>query len=197
MPHLAVIVLNKNPYYNGELKMGQTDKHVNDPFWDLVAISQVLQAPGGCPWDREQTLQSLLPCLIEEAWEVHETVRKHSSEAEALEEELGDLLYTTLFMAMRGEQAGQLSVSRMLDRTRQKMIRRHPHVFGSRNAKTAAEAYSRWQEIKKGEKPSRKGPAKKLSKLLVQVWDYLLEEKNGRQALQSLVKKISKTRPRR
>ncbi len=179
--------------------MGQTNKHAEDPFWGLVATSQLLQGPGGCPWDRAQTLDSLLPCLVEESWEVLEAARKHGHQTDALEEELGDLLYTVVFMAMRGEQAGRVSLGRMLARTREKMIRRHPHVFGKSSAKNAAEAYQSWQAIKQTEGRSRKGPAKKFSRLLLQLWDFLLEEKGAEAVLASVLRKRArqKSKPRR
>ena len=181
--------------------MGQTNKPTEDPFWGLVATSQLLQAPGGCPWDRAQTLDSLLPCLVEEAWEVLEAARKHSHQTDALEEELGDLLYPVVFMAMRGEQAGRVSLGRMLARTREKMIRRHPHVFGNRRAKNAraknaAEAYQSWQAVKQTERSSRKGPAKKFSRLLLQLWEFLLEEKGAETILASVLRKRSRQKPK-
>ena len=178
--------------------MGQTSRRARssakpslraDAFWSLVETSRVLQAPGGCPWDRKQTVATLLPCLVEEAWEVYEAVQRNHS-ADELEEELGDLLYTVVFMAMRGEQDGALSLRRMLDKTHNKMIRRHPHVFANRPAKTATEAYRNWQAIKRGEGKTRKGPTKRLSRLLLTLWSYLLQGKSSQIELSNLVRKV-------
>ena len=168
-----------------------------DPFWSLVAIAQRLQAPGGCPWDRQQTVESLLPFLIEEAWEVHEAVHCRSSgPSDALEEELGDLLYTTLFIAMRGEQAGRLSLSRIFQRAQQKMVRRHPHVFGNRKAKNAQHAYNRWQAIKRKEKRIKSRPTKNFSKLLVKIWDALLHDPTAPRTLRGALKRSGIKRSR-
>jgi XTP/dITP diphosphohydrolase len=91
----------KRPYHNIRRRKGQTAPPGRDPFRALVATARRLQAPGGCAWDRAQTVPSLLPYLVEEAWEVFETVRsRHRRE---LPEELGDVLYTVLFMALVAE----------------------------------------------------------------------------------------------
>jgi uncharacterized protein YabN with tetrapyrrole methylase and pyrophosphatase domain len=122
---------------------------------------------------------SLLPCLVEEAWEVYEAVRSGHAH-EDLEEEIGDLLYTALFMAMRGEALGRLSLARMLRRTREKMIRRHPHVFGKQAARTASEAYKSWQRVKRSEGRKKRGPTKQFSRALVQSWELLLKQRPRR-----------------
>ncbi len=158
-----------------------------DSFWSLIKTSEKLQAPGGCPWDRAQTVETLLPCLIEESWEVYEAIRRRHSWQE-LEDELGDLLYTVIFMAMRGEQDGKLSLQRMLKRTREKMIRRHPHVFGKGKARTAFEAYQSWQTIKRGERKKSRGPSKRFSRMLVEIWSYLLAGKTAEKAMGSLIR---------
>ncbi len=141
-----------------------------DPFWDLVATARRLQAPGGCAWDRRQTLASLLPHLIEEAWEVFEDTR--ARRYRRLPEELGDVLYTTLFLALIGERRGWWRLEGLLRATRAKMIRRHPHVFGTARAHTAREAYEHWVKAKRGEAaaPSR---SKALRPLLVASWEAL------------------------
>ena len=142
-----------------------------DPFWDLIALTKRLLAPDGCPWDRAQTVESLLPCLIEETWEVFETVR--SRDGRGLEEELGDLLYTVLFLAILAERQSPLRLHTLLRSTRQKMIRRHPHVFGATRAGSPQEAYRRWQAVKRREGAPRHSISKRLRPLLVEVWELL------------------------
>lgn len=141
-----------------------------DPFWRLVATAKRLQAPGGCPWDRAQTVRSLLPYLIEEAWEVFEAVR--SRRQEELQEELGDVLYTVLFLALIAEREGWCTLEALLTTTREKMVRRHPHVFGLISASTPQEAYRRWQASKSLEGRRRHSPTKAFREMLVAWWEW-------------------------
>lgn len=129
---------------NGQTHPRRTLRLSGDPFWDLVATAKRLQAPGGCAWDRAQTLQSLVPHLIEETWEVFEAVR--SRRPRHLQEELGDVLYTVLFLALIAERRGFADLRTLLDATRRKMVRRHPHVFGTRYAATPRDAYQRGRQ---------------------------------------------------
>ena len=126
----------------------------HDPFWDLVHTARALNAPGGCPWDQAQTVQSLLPHLIEETWEVFcaATMRQRTH----LQEELGDVLYTVLFMTILAEQRGWFTLDGLLAKTRRKMERRHPYVFHTKRATTPEEAYRHWQEAKRRERPRKK-----------------------------------------
>jgi uncharacterized protein YabN with tetrapyrrole methylase and pyrophosphatase domain len=151
--------------------MGQrrTSARGHDPFWDLVAIARRLQAPGGCSWDRAQTISSLLPYLIEETWEVFETVRRRRRQG--LEEELGDVLYTVLFMTLVAERHGWCRLDRLLQRTRHKMVRRHAHVFGPRRASTPGAAYRSWQASKAQERTAAPSPSKAFRQALVRAWD--------------------------
>jgi uncharacterized protein YabN with tetrapyrrole methylase and pyrophosphatase domain len=142
-----------------------------DPFWDLVTMARRLQAPGGCAWDRRQTLQSLLPCLIEEAWETFEVVK--SRRLRDLEEELGDVLYTVLFLALIAERQGVLRLRPLLRRVQRKMVRRHPHVFGAHAGGTAAEAYQSWQTSKRREGSKAHSPSRQLEATLVGLWEWL------------------------
>ena len=89
-----------------------------DPFWALIATARQLQAPGGCPWDQAQTISSLLPHLIEETWEAFEVVR--SGHHKELQEELGDVLYTVLFLTLIAERRGLCRLETLLTKTRQK-----------------------------------------------------------------------------
>ena len=151
--------------------MGQKVKGRRDPFWDLVATARRLQAPGGCPWDRKQTVASLTPHLIEETWEVFDAVRRR--QRQAIREELGDVLYTVLFQALIAERCGQGSLRALLRATRRKMIRRHPHVFGGQKAVTPDEAYRRWQTSKRQEGSARFSPSKAFQQRLVRLWEQL------------------------
>jgi uncharacterized protein YabN with tetrapyrrole methylase and pyrophosphatase domain len=144
---------------------------MDDPFWNLVATSRRLQAPGGCEWDRAQTVPSLIPYLIEETWEVFDAVQRRRY-AE-LEEELGDVLYTVLFLTLVAERGGWCDLRRMLAATRAKMIRRHPHVFGGKTAVTPQAAYRHWQASKRLEGKKRYSPSKQFRMLLVDWWEWL------------------------
>lgn len=152
--------------------MGQTNQK-QDTFWSLVKTAQQLHAPDGCPWDRSQTLRSLLPHLIEETWEVFEAI--YSDDLDGLEEELGDVLYTVLFLALIAQKQGRCDLDKILKNTRKKMIRRHPHVFGVKKAHNPKEAYQSWQAIKAKEKPKRHSPSKNFRLMLLRYWEWLHE----------------------
>ncbi|MEW5994317.1 MAG: MazG nucleotide pyrophosphohydrolase domain-containing protein, partial [Candidatus Zixiibacteriota bacterium] len=100
------------------------------PFERLVALMAVLRSPDGCAWDRKQTHRSLLPYLIEEAYEVIEAVEE--DDFEALKEELGDLLCQIVFHAQLAREAGRFEVNDCINRIVDKLVARHPHVFGER-----------------------------------------------------------------
>lgn len=114
---------------------------------DVVAR---LRAPGGCPWDREQTHASLRPYVIEEAYEVLAVL--DSGSTESLPEELGDLLLQIVLHSQLAEEAGEFEMADVLDGLAQKLIRRHPHVFGDVELETAGQVVTQWDEIKKGER---------------------------------------------
>ncbi|MBI4343794.1 MAG: hypothetical protein HY601_03150 [Candidatus Omnitrophica bacterium] len=175
--------------------MGQTARTIpppaqGDPFWDLVALAQRLLEPDGCPWDRTQTVESLLPYLIEETWEVFETIRGRGKRA-LLEEELGDLLYTVVFLALLADRRRQGSLRSLLRATRRKMIRRHPHVFGRVRARSADEAYRRWQAVKRRETRSRSA-SKRLRPLLVECWDLLHRRPGAADGLRRAVRALAR-----
>ncbi len=119
-------------------------------FDRLVELMRRLRAPGGCPWDAEQTHESLKRYLIEEAYEVIEAIDKN--DPEHLKEELGDLLLQPVFHAAIAEEAGSFTIDEVLETINEKLIRRHPHVFGEELVKTAEEQVANWERIKKGEK---------------------------------------------
>jgi MazG family protein len=115
-------------------------------FERLLNIMARLRGDGGCPWDREQTRTSLKAYLIEEAYEVIEAIE--SGEVPALEEELGDLLFQVVFHARIAEEQGEFGMANLLQRLTDKMIGRHPHVFGTANVDTPREALAQWEAIK-------------------------------------------------
>jgi nucleoside triphosphate diphosphatase len=119
-------------------------------FEDLVAVQARLRAPGGCPWDREQTHLTLRTYLIEEAYEVLDAIEKGNSQE--LAEELGDLLLQVLFHADLAREAGAFDISDVVKGIHDKMIRRHPHVFGNVKAETAGEVLKNWAQLKAKEK---------------------------------------------
>ena len=118
-------------------------------FERLLEIMGRLRAPGGCPWDREQTAESLKPFLVEEAYEVLEAIE--SGDPSALEEELGDLLFQVIFHAQLAAEAGQFAMADVLQTLADKMTTRHPHVFGGPALDTAGEALAQWEAIKQRE----------------------------------------------
>lgn len=118
----------------------------------LTALMARLRSPDGCPWDKEQTIESLTPFIIEEAYEVVSAI--DAGKDEEIKEELGDLLFQIIFASRIKEEEGAFDVSGVINRTVEKMIRRHPHVFGDvtvERAKTPEEVLRRWAEIKQEE----------------------------------------------
>lgn len=114
-----------------------------------------LRGEGGCPWDREQNHESLKPYIVEEAYEVLEAIDE--GDMELLKEELGDLLLQTVFHSRLAEEAGIFNVNDVLNGICDKLVRRHPHVFGESDADTSEKVLKQWKEIKKGEKPDNGG----------------------------------------
>ena len=123
-------------------------------FSELVRLMARLRAPGGCPWDAKQTHDSLLKFLREESREVAHAVRKR--DWENLQEELGDVLLQVLFHAELARESGRFDIDDVLAVLRDKLVRRHPHVFGPRKgpALSPAEVLRRWERIKADEKRS-------------------------------------------
>jgi MazG family protein len=124
--------------------------HLGRRFEKLVAVQARLHARGGCPWDREQTHQSLRPYLIEEAYEVLEAL--DSGDDKRFASELGDLLLQVVFHAQLASETGRFDIGDVVDAIREKLVRRHPHVFGSASAKNSAEVLRRWEELKAEER---------------------------------------------
>ena len=126
----------------------------NDPFERLCWIMDRLLAPGGCPWDREQTHASLKQYLIEEAYEVYDAIENESFDH--LKEELGDVALQVVFHAHLARRAGKFDVNDVLTGICEKLIRRHPHVFGQTQVEGSSEVLANWEEIKKREKTDAK-----------------------------------------
>lgn len=122
-------------------------------FDQLVAVQARLRAPNGCPWDREQTHRSLRTYLIEEAYEVLDALE--TGDDHKFAEELGDLLLQVVFHAQIAREQGRFAVSDVIREIHDKMVRRHPHVFGRKRAKNAAEVLKNWEQIKAAERKSK------------------------------------------
>lgn len=122
---------------------------------ELIAVMARLRAPGGCPWDREQTHESLVQYLVEETYELVEAIENGSREE--LIEELGDVLYQVLFHAdiAAHDPSEGFTIEDVAEHMTTKMIGRHPHVFGDAEAHTAEDVMARWEEHKRAEKPAR------------------------------------------
>lgn len=116
----------------------------------LLEIIARLRAPDGCPWDREQTEQSMTPCLLEEAYEAVDAVR--SGDAADSCEELGDVLMNVFMIARIAEEAGRYDVEQVAAGIADKLVRRHPHVFGDVEARDSDEVLANWEAIKRTEK---------------------------------------------
>src|SRR5712664_184899 len=131
----------------------QTQETPGEWFEKLVAVQARLRAPDGCPWDREQTHESLRTYLIEEAYEVLEALESRNDGKFA--EEMGDLLLQIVFHSQMAQERGGFTISDVIREIHDKMIRRHPHVFGETRAKDAADVLRNWEQIKAEERRSK------------------------------------------
>lgn len=124
------------------------------PLYRLKEITRILRAENGCPWDREQTFNSLKPYLVEETYEVYDAIE--SGDLNNLKEELGDLLYQIYAHSEIASETSSFTIDDVADGIADKLIRRHPHVFGNEDIQNATGVKVRWEEIKKTEKNGRK-----------------------------------------
>jgi MazG family protein len=124
-----------------------------EKFEKAVSVMARLRAPGGCPWDREQNFDSIKPYTLEETYEVLEAI--DNRDWPELRDELGDLLLQVLFYAQMAGEERRFSIDDVLDRLSQKLIDRHPHVFGDVEAKTSADVLRNWEALKAEEKKKR------------------------------------------
>jgi tetrapyrrole methylase family protein/MazG family protein len=125
-------------------------KEEQQGFDRAMTIMRTLRAPGGCPWDAEQSHDSLKRYLIEECYEVIEAIDKKDDHL--LKEELGDLLLQPIFHAAIAEERGAFTIDDVLETLADKLVRRHPHVFGDQEIRTSEEQVANWEKIKKEEK---------------------------------------------
>lgn len=123
-------------------------------FEDVVGLSKYLRSPEGCPWDREQTLETLRFFILEEAYEVIGAI--DANDTQELREELGDLLYQVIFVSQICGEEGKFDVEDVVRELYYKLVRRHPHVFGEEKARDAEEAIKRWHGEKMKEKTRRR-----------------------------------------
>lgn len=125
----------------------------NDKTAELIEIMRRLRAPEGCPWDREQTLETLKTYLVEEAYEVLDAI--DSGDRTSLKEELGDLLLQVVFQAQLCNEEGSFDFNDVVETLKAKLIRRHPHVFGDADLADSAAVLQSWEKIKASEKKKK------------------------------------------
>ena len=142
---------SENPVSPGSIRQ----LPVTDHFQRLCDIVARLRAPDGCPWDREQTNETLLPGLIEEAYEVAGAVRARDNQN--LREELGDLILLAVMHSQIAEEDGRFNIAGVLENVTAKLIRRHPHVFGSSGVRDTDGVVKQWEAIKREEKSAARG----------------------------------------
>ena len=138
-----------------KLSFDEVIPDIGGRFTRLVEIMARLRSPDGCPWDREQNFDTIKPYLLEETYEVIDAI--DTRDFEGLAEELGDLLLQAVFFAQMASEEGRFNIGDSVDAINNKLIRRHPHVFGDAVAKTSGDVKRRWEEIKATEKPRPKG----------------------------------------
>lgn len=134
-----------------------TQLSVLEALQRLIDVVAQLRSPDGCPWDRVQTLETLTPYVIEEAYEVVDAIK--SGDQKAIAEELGDLLLQVILQAQIASEEGQFSLTEVAQGITEKLIRRHPHVFGDVSVQNAEEVRYQWEQIKaaeKGETPAER-----------------------------------------
>lgn len=119
-------------------------------FKDFTDIIRKLRSEHGCPWDKEQTHESLRPCMLEESYEVVDAI--NNKDIPNLREELGDVLLQVMMHAVIAEEEGEFTIYDVIQEISAKMIRRHPHVFGEEKAETAKDVLKTWEQVKKEEK---------------------------------------------
>ncbi|HKN60120.1 MAG TPA: nucleoside triphosphate pyrophosphohydrolase [Candidatus Acidoferrales bacterium] len=135
---------------DAQIPVTARDKLAGAWFTKLVALQARLRGAGGCPWDREQTHESLRKFLIEETYEVLDAM--DSGDPHKFSSELGDLLLQVVFHSILAEETGGFTMSDVVESVHTKMVRRHPHVFGTVKAKTSADVLKNWEQLKAGER---------------------------------------------
>ena len=148
MPSQTRLVISPTLPYIGLFVLPRIS--VSPTFDDLVALQQKLLSPEGCPWDREQTHETLRTYLLEETYEVLDAL--DSADPSKFSEELGDLLLQVVFHAELARAAGQFDIGDVIEGVYLKMVRRHPHVFGDAKAHSAADVLNKWEHLKAEER---------------------------------------------
>ncbi|MDF5707128.1 MAG: nucleoside triphosphate pyrophosphohydrolase [Nostoc sp. S4] len=144
------------------MKLNQKHSDTLAALQELIEVVAKLRSPdGGCPWDLAQTPQTLIPYVIEEAYEVVDAIK--SGDREAIAEELGDLLLQVVLQAQIASESGQFSLKEITQGISQKLIRRHPHVFGDVSVQSVDEVRQNWEQIKAVEKGESSSETQKLS----------------------------------
>lgn len=151
-----------------------------DSLERLKAIVDRLRSPGGCPWDIEQTPESLKPFLLEEAHEVAEAIER--ADPAELRDELGDLLMNIFLQARIGEERGTFSLAEVAERISEKLVRRHPHVFGDVEAADSDAVRRNWEAIKRSEKGESAAPASAIRPLPASLPALVRADRIGRMA---------------
>ena len=131
----------------------ENNSSTGEKFQKLVEIMARLRAPGGCPWDREQTFDSIKPYTLEETYEVLDAVDRRAWGE--LAEELGDFMLQAVFFAQMASEEKRFDINDTLDAINQKLIRRHPHIFGDQSAQTGEEVLTIWNKVKAEEKKDK------------------------------------------
>jgi MazG family protein len=129
------------------------DDSTGKRFERLVEIMSTLRGPNGCPWDKEQDAHTLKPMLVEEVYEVLEAI--DNEDAEGTAEELGDLLLHIVFQAQLGKELNRFDINTVIQKICDKLVRRHPHVFGNETAGTPEQVIKNWEAIKAQEKAEK------------------------------------------
>jgi len=137
------------------------ESSAGEKFQRLVEIMARLRAPGGCPWDREQTFDSIKPYTLEETYEVMDAIDRR--DWRGLAEELGDFILQAVFYAQMAEEEKLFAIGDALDAINEKLVRRHPHIFGSETAETPGDVMRIWGEVKASEKKEKDKDASLLS----------------------------------
>lgn len=134
-------------------------------FQEFVDVIAQLRSENGCPWDREQTHDSLRPCIMEEAAELSAAIRVYNKTGDYanLREELGDVLLQVVMQSQIAKEEGLFTIEDVIKEVSEKMVRRHPHVFGNVEADTSSQVLKNWEEIKKQEKAGQKEEVLKIS----------------------------------
>ncbi|MBS1257430.1 MAG: Nucleoside triphosphate pyrophosphohydrolase [Candidatus Scalindua arabica] len=156
-------------------------------FKELIGIMEKLRSDEGCPWDKEQTHESLKSCLIEEVYEIVDAV--DSRDPEQLKEELADLFFLIIFYCKIADDSKNFDVNNVLEVCIEKMTRRHPHVFGDKTVDDASDALFQWNEIKKQEADAKQGGNTNKNKSIV---DNVPKHMPALQKAQKIQKKVAR-----